>query len=85
MELNKIYCEPCLTTLERFDDNSIDSVITSPPYWMLRDYGYPEQWGLEPTFEQYLEHPLLLLNHILLHLPIHILLHPIDIPVFFLC
>lgn len=22
----------------------------------LRDYGYPEQWGLEPTFNEYLEH-----------------------------
>ena len=22
----------------------------------LRDYGYPEQWGLEPTFQLYLEH-----------------------------
>lgn len=34
----------------------IDCVITSPPYWQLRDYGYPEQWGLEPTFQQYLNH-----------------------------
>ena len=38
------------------DNNSIDCVITSPPYWQLRDYGYPEQWGLEPTYNEYLEH-----------------------------
>jgi DNA modification methylase len=37
-------------------DASIDCVITSPAYWQLRDYGYPEQWGLEPTFQLYLEH-----------------------------
>jgi len=37
-------------------DSFIDCVITSPPYWQLRDYGYPEQWGLEPTFEEYLNH-----------------------------
>ena len=37
-------------------DEYIDCVITSPPYWQLRDYGYPEQWGLEPTFQQYLNH-----------------------------
>lgn len=37
-------------------DNSVDCIITSPPYWQLRDYGYPEQWGLEPTYQEYLEH-----------------------------
>jgi len=56
METNKIYHEPCLDTLKRMPDNFIDCVITSPPYWQLRDYGYPEQWGLEPTFHEYLEH-----------------------------
>lgn len=53
---NKIFCEPCLDTLAKMPDESIDCVITSPPYWALRDYGYPEQWGLEPTFHEYLEH-----------------------------
>lgn len=56
METNIIYQEPCLETLKRFDDNSIDCVITSPPYWQLRDYGYEGQWGLEPTYQEYLEH-----------------------------
>ena len=56
MEINKIYNEPCLETLSKMDDNSIDCVITSPPYWQLRDYGYEGQWGLEPTFNEYLEH-----------------------------
>ena len=56
IEPNRIYNEPCLTTLSRMDDNSVDCVITSPPYWQLRDYGYSGQWGLEPTFQEYLEH-----------------------------
>jgi DNA modification methylase len=56
MEVNKIYNEPCLDTLKRMQDKSIDCVITSPPYWQLRDYGYEGQWGLEPTFNEYLEH-----------------------------
>ena len=56
MEINKIYNEPCLDTLAKMPDNSIDCVITSPPYWQLRDYGYDGQWGLEPTFQEYLEH-----------------------------
>jgi site-specific DNA-methyltransferase (adenine-specific)/modification methylase len=34
MELNKVYNENCIQTLERFEDNSIDIVITSPPYNM---------------------------------------------------
>ena len=56
MEINKIYQEPCLETVSRMPDNFLDCVITSPPYWQLRDYGYEGQWGLEPTYQQYLEH-----------------------------
>jgi len=55
MEINKIYNEPCLVTLKRMPNDFLDCVITSPPYWQLRDYGYDGQWGLEPTFNQYLE------------------------------
>jgi len=55
-EINKIYNENCSDTISRIADNSIDCIITSPPYWQCRDYGYPEQWGLEPTFPEYLEH-----------------------------
>lgn len=32
MVLNKIYNEDCLDTLARLEDNSIDLIITSPPY-----------------------------------------------------
>lgn len=39
MELNKIYCENCLDTMARMEDNCIDCCVTSPPYWGLRDYG----------------------------------------------
>ncbi len=56
MEINTIHNEPCLDTLKKMPDNFIDCVITSPPYWQLRDYGYEGQWGLEPTFNEYLEH-----------------------------
>ena len=56
METNKIYNESCLDTLNKMPDNYIDCVITSPPYWQLRDYGYNGQWGLEHTFKDYLEH-----------------------------
>ena len=31
------------------DPQSIDCIVTSPPYWGLRDYGHPDQFGLERT------------------------------------
>lgn len=43
IEINTIYHESCLDTLKRMSDNSIDCVITSPPYWNLRRYeGVPD-------------------------------------------
>ena len=32
---------------------SIHTIVTSPPYWGLRDYGEPGQFGLESTPEEY--------------------------------
>lgn len=54
--INQIHNEPCLETLKKMPNDFLDCVISSPPYWQLRDYGYDGQWGLEPTFQQYLEH-----------------------------
>lgn len=34
-------------------DNSIDLIVTSPPYWNKRDYGHPAQIGQEATPEAY--------------------------------
>src|SRR5680860_674469 len=32
MELNLVYCENCLDTMSRMADNSVDSIVTDPPY-----------------------------------------------------
>ena len=53
-----------LAGLSQLADASVDCVITSPPYWQLRDYGYPEQWGLEPTYQEYLAHLQALMSEI---------------------
>lgn len=53
--LNKVIQGDALETLKEFPNESIDCVFTSPPYWQLRDYGWKEQWGLEKTYEEYLE------------------------------
>src|SRR4029450_215608 len=34
-------------------DGSVQCVVTSPPYFGLRDYGTPGQIGLEPTPQAY--------------------------------
>ena len=34
-------------------DQSVQCVVTSPPYWALRDYGVDGQIGLEPTPAEY--------------------------------
>jgi site-specific DNA-methyltransferase (adenine-specific)/site-specific DNA-methyltransferase (cytosine-N4-specific) len=38
MELNKIYQGDCLDLLKKLEDNSIDLVITSPPYSTIKTY-----------------------------------------------
>lgn len=35
--------------LQSIPDGSVDCVVTSPPYYGLRDYGMPEQIGMEPS------------------------------------
>jgi site-specific DNA-methyltransferase (adenine-specific) len=41
IELNKIYNENCIDTMNRISDKFIDLTVTSPPYDNLRDYqGY---------------------------------------------
>jgi len=52
--MNKIIQGDCLEVLKTLSAESVDCVITSPPYWALRDYGVEGQLGLEPTFQQYI-------------------------------
>ena len=41
------------TTLASIADKSVQTCITSPPYWGLRDYGNDGQIGLEQSPEEY--------------------------------
>ena len=40
-------------TLRQLPDGSVNCVVTSPPYWGLRDYGHDGQIGLEQTPDEY--------------------------------
>ena len=51
--INKLICGDCLKIIKELPNECINCVITSPPYWGLRDYGHDEQIGLEKTPEEY--------------------------------
>lgn len=56
IELNKVYNEPCIETLKRMDDDSIDCVVTSPPYFNLRLYtDSDKEIGREQTPTEYID------------------------------
>lgn len=40
--------------LSRMPDGHFDCIVTSPPYWGLRDYGVLGQIGAEPTIDDYI-------------------------------
>lgn len=41
--------------LAQLEDESVHCVVTSPPYWGLRDYGVDGQLGMEPTLAEHIE------------------------------
>lgn len=43
-----------LAVLESLPSESCQCIVTSPPYWGLRDYDVAEQIGLEPTLPQFI-------------------------------
>lgn len=43
-----------LDRLRELPNESVQCVVTSPPYWNLRDYGMPGQIGLEATPDEWL-------------------------------
>src|SRR6266568_537865 len=50
---NQILIGDALTILQNLPDNFVQTCITSPPYYGLRDYGIPGQIGLEETPDEY--------------------------------
>ena len=51
----KILQGNCLETLSSLEEKSVNTCVTSPPYWGLRDYGTDDQLGLEETPEKFVE------------------------------
>lgn len=49
-----VYCGDVLDVLRELPDASANCVVTSPPYWGLRDYGVEGQLGLEASLPEFL-------------------------------
>jgi site-specific DNA-methyltransferase (cytosine-N4-specific) len=49
-----IYAGDARVILEKLPESSLDSCITSPPYWGMRDYGYDNQIGAENDVNAYI-------------------------------
>lgn len=54
-ELNRIYVGDCLHVMRSWPDAFVQTVVTSPPYWGLRDYGVAGQLGLEASPEDFVK------------------------------
>lgn len=48
----------CLDKIKELPDNYIDCIISSPPYFGLRDYGMKEQFGLESNYKDYINNTI---------------------------
>jgi DNA modification methylase len=53
--INSIICDSAEHGLRRLPDKSIGTIVTSPPYYLQRDYSHPEQIGNEKTLTEYIE------------------------------
>ena len=51
----RVYNGHVLELLDVLPSESVNCIVTSPPYWGLRDYGHEGQLGLEKTPGEYVE------------------------------
>ncbi|MCC6735369.1 MAG: site-specific DNA-methyltransferase [Bauldia sp.] len=55
LEGSAIIQADALSALRQLPDSSVQCIVTSPPYWGLRDYNIPGQIGHEPTLPAFIE------------------------------
>lgn len=54
-DLVEVLMGDCRDVLRTLPDQSVQCVVTSPPYWNLRDYGVDGQIGLEKNQNEFLQ------------------------------
>ncbi len=52
---HKIVFGDSAKVLKTFPNNTFQLMVTSPPYWNVRDYGHEKQIGLKDTLQEYLD------------------------------
>ncbi len=52
---NLLFCGDAEKALELLPSESVQTVVTSPPYWSLRDYKIENQIGRDESLENYIE------------------------------
>ncbi len=64
--MNKLIIGDNRQVMRRLIDDGVkvQSCITSPPYFGLRDYGHAGQIGLEPTLDEYIENLVDVFGHV---------------------
>lgn len=60
----KIIQGDCLQTVKSLEDKSINTCVTSPPYWGLRDYDEDAQLGLEESPQEFVQNLVILFSEI---------------------
>ena len=50
-----LFCGDAADSLRNIPDESVHCIVTSPPYYSLRDYGVDGQIGLEDTVNEYVQ------------------------------
>lgn len=55
--IDKCHFGDCRDTMRKMiaDGVKVQTIVTSPPYWGLRDYGVGGQIGMEPTLREFIE------------------------------
>ena len=51
----KIHTGDCLEVLKTLKSENVNCCVTSPPYFRLRDYGHPDQIGLEDSVDEFVK------------------------------
>ena len=52
---HKIIFGDSARVLKTFSENTFQLMVTSPPYWNVRDYGHEKQIGFNDTLQEYLD------------------------------
>ena len=51
----RLICGDAASALDLLEPESVRTVVTSPPYWSLRDYAVADQTGRNESLDDYLD------------------------------